>query len=83
MAAQDKAFGFLLSVISVLIIVAWVYVMWGTEDILKTNQWLAIKIFATVLLVVIMLIVLWVGYTIATTPSIEEIEAEVRKRRKR
>lgn len=82
MGTQDKFFGGLLSLISLLIIGAWIYVMWWTEDVFKTTQWLGIKLFSTILLVVIMLIVLWVGYTIATTPSIEEIEA-VAKRRKR
>jgi len=82
MATQDKAFGFVLSLISVLIIVAWIYVMWGTPPIINDLQFLAMKIFTTVLLVTVMLIVLWVGYTIATTPSIEEIEAQIRKRKR-
>lgn len=81
-SGQDKIFGGLLSLISLLVIIGWLYVMWGIEDVLKTWQWLGIKAFATVAVVVIMIIVFWVGYTISSTPSIAELEQVSKRRRK-
>ena len=82
MGTQDKFFGGIISLVSVLIIVAWVYVMWGTQDVISDMKFTAIKILTTIIVVGFMLVVLWIGYTIATTPSIEELEAHARRRRK-
>ncbi len=83
MASQDKAFGFVLSLISLVILGAWVYLMWLTPDVVVDLKFTAMKILTTVILVIAMLIGIWIGYTISTTPSIEELEAEVKKRRKK
>ncbi len=83
-AGQDKVLGGIISLVSLLLIGAWLYVMWYMPDInLQTWQWLGLKLFSTVIVVIVLLIVLWVGHTIATTPSIEELQTEAKKQKKR
>ncbi len=74
MAARDKAFGGLLSLIAILLAVIYLYAMiWGGYALL------AVQVVVTIGFLVIMAMVFWMGYTIMTTPTIEELEKRSKK----
>ena len=72
MAARDKAFGAILAILAVLLGAVYGYALFFGFALL------ALEIVVSLGLAAILLIVIWMGYTIATTPSIEEIEAAVK-----
>lgn len=75
MAGRDKVFGALISIGAVIVgmLYFWALVggfaLWAMEIAVSTG------------VVIFLAMVLWIGITIATTPSIEEIEAAARKKR--
>ena len=70
MAIRDKVFGGLLSLVSVLAAVIFIYAMvWGGYALL------AVQVVVTIGFLSGLAIVFWIGHTIITTPTIEEIQA--------
>jgi hypothetical protein len=74
MSGRDKAFGGTMVVIALLLAVIYFWALFGGFAL-----W-AMEIVVSIFTIVILMMVGWVGYTIATTPSIEEIEAAARKK---
>ncbi|MDP7282598.1 MAG: hypothetical protein QF475_03110 [Candidatus Undinarchaeales archaeon] len=79
MSARDKLFGGILCLLTLLITLVYFYVIspWGGP----INVWfftltpfLLFEIVISLIFAFGMLILFWIGYTIMTTPSIEEIE---------
>jgi len=69
MAVRDKIFGSIISLLAILLAVIYVYAMvWGGYALL------AVQIVVTLGFLTFLAIVFWVGYTIVTTPTIEEIQ---------
>ncbi|MFO7872128.1 MAG: hypothetical protein R6U26_00625 [Candidatus Undinarchaeales archaeon] len=68
MAARDKIFGGLLSLLAVLVAVIYFYGMWYGYALL------AVQVVVSVIFIGLMAMIFWMGYTIATTPTIEEIK---------
>lgn len=76
--SRDQALGSILAVISIIVIVAYVWLvffppMYGADI-------LVLKLTGTVAVVGVFTILGWIGYTLATTPPpkpVEEIEREI------
>ena len=78
---RDKAVGFALLVISVVVIIAYAYVMFATH-----YAFLLLQLTGVVAIAVVFGILAWVGYALATTPPpkpIEEIEKEIEEELKK
>lgn len=78
MAARDKVFGGILCIVAVLIAIVYLYALFGPGGY---ALW-AIEIVVTIGLLVFLGILFWVGYTIASTPSIEEVEKAARRKKR-
>lgn len=80
MAARDKVFGGILCLIAVLLAIAYLYaVLPGTPG---AYTLIAIEIVVSVGFLVFLSVLFWIGYTIASTPSIEEVEKAARRRKR-
>ncbi len=81
--AKDKAIGTLLLIISVIVILVYIWLLWFTnEDI----AFAVVKITVFLGILVLFGIIGWIGYTLATTPPpkpIEEIEKEIEEELKK
>lgn len=77
MSGRDTAFGAFTCLIAILLGVVYFAAMFG---ILAGYALLAMEVVVSLGVLVILGIIFWVGYTIATTPSIEEIEKAARKK---
>ncbi|WP_069806536.1 transcriptional regulator [Vulcanisaeta thermophila] len=78
---RDKAVGIGLLVISIVIILAYIYLTFLTPYSL-----MVLKITDTLIIIVVFGILAWIGYTLATTPPpkpIEEIEKEIEEELKK
>ena len=66
---DDKAVGGIISIASILGIIAYYYLIF-------VSPWasLTIEISAFLAVGVILLIIAWIGYTLATTPTLESLE---------
>lgn len=73
MAARDKIFGGLLSFIALLVMTVYFFGMWYGFALL------AVQVVVSLIFVGLMLMLFWIGYTIATTPTVEEIKAKRKK----
>jgi len=73
---RDQIYGALVFLISLLVAVAYVSVfIGGYLDIafLKQLQWLAIAIPVALAVLAVLVILMWIGWTMLTTPPLEEI----------
>jgi len=68
MSARDKAFGLICCLLAVLMGVIYFYAIYGGYGLY------ALYIVVSLMVLLILGVLFWIGYTIATTPSIEEIE---------
>ena len=75
MAGRDKVFGALISIGAVIVGILYFWALVGGFAL-----W-AMEIAVSTGVVIFLAMLLWIGITIATTPSIEEIEAAARKKR--
>ena len=77
MSGRDKAFGGILCLLALVIGVAYFYALF-------TPYWVwVLKAVLSVFMIIILVVIFWVGYTIATTPSIEEIEKGAKRKKKK
>jgi predicted DNA-binding transcriptional regulator len=77
--ARDKTTGAALLIISVLVIVVYNFVMWY-PSLANMASYFLLKLTDSILIVVVLAILAWIGYTLLTTPPpkpIEEIEKEL------
>jgi len=72
MTARDTIFGVILCLLALVLGGVYFYALLGPGG----YALLAIEIVVSIGLVGALLLMFWVGYTIVTTPSIEEIEAK-------
>lgn len=78
MSLRDKIFGGILCIISLLVAAVYFYVLFvGPVGFL--NPLLLLEIVVSLFFVFAVIVVFWIGYTIATTPSIEELEKSSKK----
>ena len=75
MAGRDKVFGALVSIAALILGVLYFWALVGGFAL-----W-AMEIAVSIGVVIFLGMMLWIGVTIATTPSIEEIEAAARKKK--
>jgi len=78
---RDKAVGLALLVVSIVIIIAYAYVMFATHYAM-----FLLELTGVVAIAVVFGILAWVGYALATTPPpkpIEEIEKEIEEELKK
>ena len=75
MSGRDKAFGGVMIIIALLIGAIYFWALLGGFAL-----W-AMEIVVSTIVVMTVLIMAWVGFTISTTPSIEEVEAVARKKK--
>lgn len=75
MSGRDKAFGGVMIIGALLTAVIYFWALLGGFAL-----W-AMEIVVSTIVVITMFVAAWIGYTIATTPSIEEIEAVARKKK--
>jgi len=78
MSLRDKIFGGILSLLALLVAGVYFYVLF-VGPIWYLNPLLLIEIVVSLFFVFGVIIVFWIGYTIMTTPSIEEIEKSSKK----
>jgi len=79
--SRDRVVGLVLLVVSVVVIVAYAYVMFETH-----YAFLLLQLTGVVAIAVVFGILAWVGYALATTPPpkpIEEIEKEIEEELKK
>jgi predicted DNA-binding transcriptional regulator len=79
--SRDRVIGLVLLVVSVVIIVAYAYVMFATHYAM-----FLLELTGVVAIAVVFGILAWVGYALATTPPpkpIEEIEKEIEEELKK
>lgn len=69
MGARDKVFGIVMCVLAVLIGVVYFYM------IFTPLWWTALRFVVSTGVLIVLGILFWVGWTIARTPTVEEIEA--------
>ncbi|MDP7282171.1 MAG: hypothetical protein QF475_00835 [Candidatus Undinarchaeales archaeon] len=77
MSARDKLFGGILCLLALLVGVVYFVVLINgptTFWFFTLSPLLALEIVVSVFFVFAVIVMLWVGYTIMTTPSIEDIE---------
>ena len=75
--SRDQVIGVLLMLVSIAVIIGYAWVLFFTEWTL-----LLIQITLMVAVVILLGIIAWIGYTLATTPPpkpIEEIEKEIQQ----
>ncbi len=81
MVAKDKVIGALLLSISIIVVIAYAFILFFTKyDILL------LKLTGMVAVIVVFGIIAWIGYTLATTPPpkpLEELEKELEEELKR
>lgn len=71
MATRDKIFGIIICLLALVLGGVYAYALFGPGG----YALLAIEIVVSLGFLAVLVIMFWVGYTIITTPSIEEIEA--------
>lgn len=84
MSLRDKIFGGLLCLLSLVVAAGYFFVLYnGPTTIpylnLTISPLLALEMVVSVFFVFAAIVVFWVGYTIMTTPSIEDIEKKSSK----
>jgi predicted DNA-binding transcriptional regulator len=75
--SRDQVIGILLMLVSIIIIIAYAWILFFTEWTL-----LLIQITLMIAVIAVLGIIAWIGYTLATTPPpkpIEEIEKEIQQ----
>ena len=78
--SRDKAEGLALLIISIVVIVVYNVFMWGPFP--RSVPMFLLQLTDSIIVVVVLAILAWIGYTLATTPPpkpIEEIEKELEK----
>ncbi|MET1160649.1 MAG: transcriptional regulator [Thermoprotei archaeon] len=81
---RDQAIGILLLLVSIVVIIAYLWLMWF--PLWKGVDLILLKLTGSAAIVVLFGIVGWIGYTLATTPPpkpIEEIEKEIEEELKK
>jgi len=78
MSLRDKIFGGILCILALFIAVTYFYVLF-VGPVWFLNPLILLEIVVSLFFVFGIIIVFWIGYTIATTPSIEEIEKSSKK----
>ena len=81
---RDQAIGAVLLIASVIVIIAYIWIMFFPP--LHGADILLLKLTGTVAVAAILAILAWIGYTLATTPPpkpIEEIEKEIEEELKK
>ncbi|MFH1450513.1 MAG: transcriptional regulator [archaeon] len=73
MSLRDKLFGGLLCLLSLVIAAVYFYVLF-VGPVWMLDPLLVLEIVVSLFFVFGIIVVFWIGYTIMTTPSIEEIE---------
>ena len=79
MSLRDKIFGGILCILALFIAAIYFYVLF-VGPVWFLNPLILLEIVVSLFFVFGIIIVFWIGYTIATTPSIEEIEKSSKKK---
>jgi len=79
MSLRDKIFGGILCILALFIAVIYFYVLF-VGPVWFLNPLILLEIVVSLFFGFGIIIVFWIGYTIATTPSIEEIEKSSKKK---
>ena len=82
--ARDQAIGWTILVASILVIIVYNWLLW--LPLWKNLDIILLKLTATIAVIVVLGILAWIGYTLATTPppkSIEEIEKKLEEELKK
>jgi len=78
MSLRDKIFGGVLCLLALLISVVYFYVLF-VGPVWLLNPLLVLEIVVSLFFIFGIIVVFWIGYTIMTTPSIEELEKKSKK----
>jgi len=78
MSARDKIFGGILCLLTLLLAGVYFYVLF-VGPVWFLNPLLVLEIVVSLFFVFGLIIVFWIGYTIMSTPSIEELEKSSKK----